>query len=146
MTTLERLEYSLRTNNRHPICAYKFLHDSLCWASKRIAQKQGVRVGHITAKELSLGFRDLAIREFGCMALTVIESWKIHSTRNIGEMVFELVGKGIMGLSNSDRESDFIGLYEFSNAFHIRPVVDGYDAEMNKWTIRYVADNSPKQL
>jgi uncharacterized repeat protein (TIGR04138 family) len=72
---------------------------------------------HISGEELAEGVRDLAIREFGPMARTVLEYWGIHCTRDLGEIVFALVEAGVLIREDDDHLDDFRDLFDFEEAF-----------------------------
>jgi uncharacterized repeat protein (TIGR04138 family) len=72
---------------------------------------------HISGAELAAGARLLAIERFGLLARTVLEHWGIHSTEDLGEIVFALVEAGILVAESGDRIEDFRGLFEFEEAF-----------------------------
>lgn len=72
---------------------------------------------HISGDELAEGVRDLAIREFGPMARTVLEYWGIHCTRDLGEIVFALVDAGVLIKEDDDSLDDFHDLFDFEEAF-----------------------------
>ena len=72
---------------------------------------------HVSGRELLLGFRDLALEEFGPMAQTLMAEWGVESTRNVGEMVFYLIDEQMFGKQDTDTLEDFEGIYEFDEAF-----------------------------
>src|SRR5690606_34101129 len=72
---------------------------------------------HISGAELAEGARALAIDQFGPLARTVLEHWGIHSTADLGEIVFALVEAGILVAEPEDRIEDFVGLFDFEEAF-----------------------------
>jgi uncharacterized repeat protein (TIGR04138 family) len=51
------------------------------------------------------------------MARTVLEHWGIRSCEDIGEVVFNLVGSGVLSASDNDSRDDFKGGYDFREAF-----------------------------
>ena len=51
------------------------------------------------------------------MARVVIEEWGITSTRDIGEIVYLLIGCGIMHKTDEDSIDDFDDVYDFDAAF-----------------------------
>ena len=61
--------------------------------------------------------RDLALRRFGPLARTVLEHWGIHSTGDVGEIVFILVDCGVLIKQPTDSREDFEGLFSFEEAF-----------------------------
>ncbi len=72
---------------------------------------------HITGRELAHGVRELALRRYGPMARTVLEHWGIHSTDDLGEMVFAMVECGVLIKREEDRMEDFLDLFDFEEAF-----------------------------
>lgn len=92
--------------------AYLFLLSSLHHV---IAEMESPR--HISGAELAEGARDLALDRFGPLARTVLEHWGIHSTEDLGEIVFALVEAGILVAESEDRPQDFQGLFDFEEAF-----------------------------
>jgi uncharacterized repeat protein (TIGR04138 family) len=72
---------------------------------------------HVTGEELAESARQLAMDRFGLLARTVLEHWGIHSTADIGEIVFLLVDHGVLTKQETDRIEDFEGLYCFEQVF-----------------------------
>ena len=72
---------------------------------------------HITGRELAEGARDLALREFGPMARTVLEHWGIRATDDFGRIVFALVECGILIKQETDSPDDFQALFDFAETF-----------------------------
>lgn len=79
-------------------------------------QRRGVR-GHIGGEELARASRDLVLEQFGLVARTVLAQWGIESTEDIGRVVFELIGAGLLIRHPSDRIEDFDSVYDFAEAF-----------------------------
>ena len=72
---------------------------------------------HISGEELAYGVRDLALAQYGLLARTVLEHWGIHSTDDLGEIVFAMVDCGVLTKREEDRLEDFFGLYDFEEVF-----------------------------
>ena len=72
---------------------------------------------HISGPELLGGIRDLAVSQFGLMTNTVFRHWGIRSTADFGHIVFELIERGEMRKTEHDQLSDFLGVYDFEDAF-----------------------------
>jgi uncharacterized repeat protein (TIGR04138 family) len=92
--------------------AYLFVLSSLHHVMESLEEPR-----HISGPELAKGMRDLALRQFGPLARTVLEHWGIHSTGDLGEIVFALVEAGILVKEEEDRLEDFQGIFEFEEAF-----------------------------
>jgi uncharacterized repeat protein (TIGR04138 family) len=71
---------------------------------------------HVTGQELCWALRDLAHRQYGRMAKLVLASWGIHTTRDMGEIVFNLIRIGKMSPSENDRVEDFDDVYDFEHS------------------------------
>ena len=67
--------------------------------------------------ELLEGVRHYALKEFGPMVMTVFDSWGIHTSEDIGNMVFNLIGAGIFGKTEEDSIEDFRNVYDFEEVF-----------------------------
>jgi uncharacterized repeat protein (TIGR04138 family) len=72
---------------------------------------------HISGEELANGVRNLAMGRYGPMARTVLGHWGIHSTDDLGEMVFAMVDCGVMMKQEEDRREDFQDLFDFEEVF-----------------------------
>lgn len=92
--------------------AYLFLLSALHHVMEELPQPR-----HITGSELAEGARVLALKQFGPLARTVLEHWGIHSTEDMGEIVFALVEAGVLVKEEEDRAEDFRGIFDFEEAF-----------------------------
>lgn len=72
---------------------------------------------HIAGRELVTGVRDLAIGKFGPMARSVLGHWGIHSTEDIGAIVFALVECGVLIKQPTDSPADFQDVFDFEEEF-----------------------------
>jgi len=99
-------------NPRYTEPAYLFVLAAL---HHRLLELKSPR--HISGAELAEAVRQLALEKFGPLARTVLEHWGIHSTSDLGEIVFLLVKHGILTKQENDRREDFEDLYSFEEAF-----------------------------
>lgn len=102
----------VRRNPRYAETAYLFVLQAL-----RVRLQALPSPRHVSGAELAGAVRELAVRRFGPMARTVLEHWGIHSTTDMGEIVFSLVERGILIKQPGDSREDFEGLYTFDEAF-----------------------------
>lgn len=72
---------------------------------------------HVSGGELAEGCRILALRMWGPLAKTVLEHLSLRSTRDIGEIVFNLLDVGILSKDETDAREDFDDLYDFTRVF-----------------------------
>lgn len=116
MTELQFAEEILeRLQDRYPRFhgkAYLFLLSALHSVLEGLEEPR-----HISGKELALGVRELALKRYGPMARTVLEHWGIHSTQDLGEIVFAMVECGVLIKREEDRKEDFHDLYDFEEVF-----------------------------
>ncbi len=108
-----------RQDSRYPAEAYSFLRDALDATIKSLQQGRPDPVGHVSGPELCQGVRHHALQQFGPMVPTIFDAWGIHATRDIGEMVFNLIRTNAFSRSDSDKVEDFEAVYDFREAFEI---------------------------
>ena len=72
---------------------------------------------HISGAELAEGVRGLALERFGPMARTVLQHWGIHTTADLGDIVFALVDCGVLIRQDGDSPEDFRDVFDFGEAF-----------------------------
>jgi uncharacterized repeat protein (TIGR04138 family) len=63
------------------------------------------------------GFRQYALKEFGPMVMTVFDHWRVTSSEDVGNIVFNLIGAGVFGKTESDQPRDFQAAIDFHAAF-----------------------------
>lgn len=72
---------------------------------------------HITGRELAEGVRNLALERYGPMARTVLGHWGIHTTEDVGAVVFALVEQGVLIKQDEDSLQDFADVFDFEEEF-----------------------------
>src|SRR5437660_6576768 len=113
----EALDSIVRSDPRYQRDAYVFLRDALDFTTKRQKKVKGTTIRHVSGPELLEGVRHYALKEFGPMVMTVFDSWGIHSSEDIGNMVFNLIGAGVFGKTEEDSIKDFKNVYDFEDVF-----------------------------
>src|SRR6058998_2451004 len=113
----EALDSIVASDPRYQREAYAFLRDALDFTTKQQKKVKGVSVRHVTGPELLHGVRQYALKEFGPMVMTVFDNWGIHSSEDVGNMVFNLIGAGIFGKTEEDSMEDFRNVYDFKDVF-----------------------------
>lgn len=97
--------------------AYFFLREALDATVKALRSDETPEHQHVNGGELLDGLRDYALKKFGPMAATVLESWGLRTTDDIGQMVFKLIEIGAFGQSEEDCPEHFANRYSFDEAF-----------------------------
>jgi uncharacterized repeat protein (TIGR04138 family) len=108
-TTLDRLR---GLDPRYEDRAYAFVLAALEEVVQRLPRRR-----HVSGGELVTGCRDLALRLYGPMAKTVLQYWNIRATRDIGEVVFNLLEVGVLSKDEADSRNDFDDLFDFTEVF-----------------------------
>lgn len=88
--------------------AYHFLREALDHTVMKLREDELEEHRHVSGPELLQGVVDHALREFGSMAVTVLDSWRVRTGEDIGIMVFQLIDAGAFGRSEEDSPADFV--------------------------------------
>jgi uncharacterized repeat protein (TIGR04138 family) len=92
--------------------AYVFVLAALEYCQQRLDERR-----HITGRELALSCRDLALERFGVMSRLVLEHWGLHTSADIGDVVFTLVDLELLMSQPTDSREEFTGVFDFDQAF-----------------------------
>lgn len=109
---IREIEKIATEDGRYRLEAYIFIMNALEVA----VSKKKVR-GHVSGEELLGSVKDYGQHLFGPTAKMVFEHWGVRDTEDFGHIVFNLVGAGILGKSESDNIDDFAGVYDFGEVF-----------------------------
>ncbi len=113
----EAVERLVAEGDPYSVDAYLFLRDALTAAMTESQKRKEGADPHVSGRELLEGFRDLALKRFGPMTLTVLEEWNITKCEDVGTMVFSLIKAGVFGKSENDSIEDFSSVYDFEETF-----------------------------
>jgi uncharacterized repeat protein (TIGR04138 family) len=110
----------LSRDPRYELAAYLFIYEALAYTQKALG-RDGADLTpaqqHVTGGELLNGMREYAAQMFGPLAPAVFRSWRVRSTEDFGEIVFNLVEHGLLGKTEQDAREDFAGGFDFDRAF-----------------------------
>jgi uncharacterized repeat protein (TIGR04138 family) len=90
----DALEIITIKDPRYPRDAYLFVREALDHTQRTLVRDKEGSIRHVSGQELLAGVKDYAAAQFGPMAITVFESWGIHSCQDFGELVFNMVETG----------------------------------------------------
>lgn len=115
----QTIEQITHTDTRYAVDAYYFLRDALDHTQGKLKKTSAGRnqPQHVTGKELLKGIRELAIEQFGPMALTVLHDWGVTKCEDFGEIVFNMVDSKLLSKTADDTREDFKSIYDFEEAF-----------------------------
>ena len=137
-TASEKFRRLLKKYNEYDRNAYQLIYEALDYAH---VKKHGRKRGHVTTQELAAGLRLYAIDQFGCLAKTVLNSMNIKTTRDLGEIVFQLIKSDLLGSTAKDKKRQFNNLYDFNKAFNLKPELT-YSYETKEWHVKYKQVNN----
>jgi uncharacterized repeat protein (TIGR04138 family) len=111
----------VRRDPRYGYDAYEFMFEALGHTQEMVGR---VPVGgetpgeehHVSGKEILAGAVDLAREEFGFLARTVFHQWGIHTTDDLGEIVFNLIDAELLSKTESDSRADFHDVFDLGRA------------------------------
>jgi uncharacterized repeat protein (TIGR04138 family) len=103
-----------RRDGKYNERAYVFVLAALEFAQTRLTARR-----HLSGGELACACRDFALEQFGMLAGTVLTHWGIHSTEDLGSIVFLLIEVGLLARQPTDRVEDFEGVYDFAEVFRV---------------------------
>jgi len=110
----------LAEKTRYPVDAFHFVRRGLDYTVRR-AHKNPERLPeherHVSGRQLSHGLREFAVEQYGAMARTVLQRWRIHRTEDFGRIVFSMVEGGLMQATEGDSIRDFESVFQFEDAF-----------------------------
>jgi uncharacterized repeat protein (TIGR04138 family) len=118
----------LARDNRYPRAAYEMLPMILDYTVRNLHERVRLRAnneevafpsatGHVTGAQLSEGFREYILEEFGPFSREILEDLRIYATIDIGNMVYNLISVGCFGKTDEDKLEDFDNVYNFYDAF-----------------------------
>jgi len=114
----EGVAASVARDPRYKEEAYAFVRDALDRTIKQqLESGQRRPPGHVAGPELVAGARDHALDLFGPLSRTVLESWGVETTGDLGHIVFNLIETGVFSKSATDQQSDFEAVFDFEEVF-----------------------------
>jgi uncharacterized repeat protein (TIGR04138 family) len=131
MSLRDDLAAVLACDSRYSLNAYIFVFEALEHAKNLKKQtkvrgrrgRSGEQARHVTPRELCEGARDLALRQYGLLALWVLSQWGVRSTSDLGEIVFNLISSGDLEKTPTDTRAEFDGVFDFETALRHEFVV-----------------------
>lgn len=115
----------------YPIEAFDFVREGLGFTVNKIHEELSQHEDfdpdddhHVSGQELCLGLRDFAIKQYGLMAMPVLDHWNVTRTDDFGRIVFAMIKFNLMSKNDNDTMADFAGVYDFSSEFATERVSD----------------------
>ena len=109
-------------DSRYKEDAYAFVMEALSYTQKKFKCSK-----HVTTEEMLLGMRELLLRKYGPMTMSVLKHWGIRSTEDFGHIIFNLVEHRVLSKTEEDDISKFRNGYDFEEVFR-----HGYRKQLHK--------------
>ena len=109
----KNLEKIAREDGRFSLQALKFVYEGLGYTAK----KNLTEPAHISGQTLCKGLRQLALEKWGRLAMLVLNTWNIKTTRDFGEIVYLMIKHKWMSTQPTDSIEDFSDAYDFKTVF-----------------------------
>jgi len=92
--------------------AYIFVMEALAFTQKKYKCTK-----HVKGEEMLQGMKELLLKKFGSMTLTVLKHWGINNTEDFGNIVFNLVENRVLSKTEDDNIEEFRDGYDFGEVF-----------------------------
>jgi len=109
----KNLETIAREDGRFSPAAIRFVYEGLGFTAKKVADEPH----HVTGQTLCEGMRKLAVEKWGRLALLVLKTWGVQTTRDFGEIVYMMIKNKWMSAQPTDTIEDFDDVYDFQTTF-----------------------------
>jgi len=109
----KKFEQIAREDGRFSPQALRFVHEGLGYTAKKVVSEPG----HVSGQALCEGLKRLAIKKWGRLAMVVLGSWGVKTTRDFGQIVYLMIGHKWMSAQPTDSVDDFDDVYDFKTVF-----------------------------
>ncbi len=107
------LENIANEDDRFSPQALKFVLEGLDYTAKKMTTERK----HVSGQALCKGLKELAGEKWGRLAVLVLNTWGVKTTRDFGEIVFCLIKHEWMSAQPADSIDDFNDVYDFKTVF-----------------------------
>lgn len=109
----ESFEQIAKEDGRYSTGAIRFVYEGLGYTVKKVADQPM----HVSGEVLCEGLRKLALERWGRLAMLVLNSWGIKTSRDFGEIVYNLIKHKWMSAQPTDSIDDFDNVFDFKTVF-----------------------------
>ena len=109
----KKFEEIAREDGRFSLQALTFVHEGLSYTLKKVVAEPG----HVGGQTLCEGLKRLATKKWGRLAVLVLNSWGLKTTRDFGEIVYLMIRHKWMSTQSTDTIDDFNDVYDFKTVF-----------------------------
>ena len=109
---LTALKSIVHSDRRYDLEAYLLVQNALSFLLARMKERR-----HVSARELLEAIRQYAGKQYGPLGREVLEHWGVRRSEDFGEIVFNMIEKGLLKKTPEDSKEDFSGDEDFWNSF-----------------------------
>lgn len=110
-----------RQDGRYAYEAYEFVCEAVGYTQRKLERDRDYSEDrHVSGRELLDGLVDYAAEQFGLLAPLVLRRWGVHSTDDVGRIVYQLIDVGILSRSERDRPEDFHAVFDLQQRLQER--------------------------
>lgn len=109
----KELEKIARDDGRYSPCIVNFIYEGLRYTGQEIVDE----TTHVSGQTLCEGLKQLAIEKWGRLAMLVLNTGGVKTTRDLGEIVYLMIENQWMSAQPTDTIEDFDDVYDFNNVF-----------------------------
>ena len=109
----KNLEQIAAEDGRYSAPAIRFVYEALSYTAKNVATEPK----HVSGEILCEGLKKLALEKWGRLAMLVLNTWGIKTTRDFGEIVWLMIRNEWMSAQPTDSIDDFNDVFNFKTVF-----------------------------
>ena len=109
----KKLEEIAREDGRFSPKVVKFVYEGLSYTAKKVIGERK----HVNGQALCEGARRLALEKWGRLAMLVLNTGGVKTTRDLGEIVYMMIKNKWMSAQPTDSIEDFDNVYDFKTVF-----------------------------
>ena len=106
-------EQIAKEDGRYNARAFGFVFDGLGYTAKNIIKD----TKHVSIQNLCEGLRKFGTERWGYLAMLVLNSWGITTTRDFGEIIWLMIKNEWMSAQPTDSIDDSDNVYDFKTVF-----------------------------
>lgn len=99
-------------DDRYKLDSYIFVMRSLDFYHTKAGE-----IRHYSGKELSKGMLEFAAKQYGPLALEILNNWGIFKTDDLGHIVYNLITIGLIKKTEKDSVYDFYNVIDLKSFF-----------------------------
>lgn len=109
---LQKIAVIAERDGRYSKEAFLFMLAALEFALSKLPKRR-----HLTGQELSVSIAEYTREQYGYLAGTVLNNWRLYTTRDFGEIVYLLIDAELMSKNEDDKLEDFEDVFDYKEQF-----------------------------